>query len=81
MPAPPKPPLPVEQSSGAATTIITVLLLLGVFVGLVLVSLGSILGPLLLLFLALPAIALFHYLVWGWWLGRLIEQAEHEQQE
>lgn len=84
MPAPPKPekpPAPQEKPNTALTTIMTLLLLAGVFVGLTLVSLGSILGALLLLLLVLPAIALFHYLVWGWWLGKMLEQSEQEPEE
>ena len=84
MPAPPKPEKPAapeEKPSPALTTIVTLLLLAGVFVGLTLVSLGSILGALLLLLLVLPTIALFHYLVWGWWLGKMLEEKASEAEE
>ena len=83
MPAPPKPtrpPEPQEKSNSALTTILTLLLLAGVFIGLALVSVGSVLGALVLLLLVLPAIALFHYLVWGWWLGKMIDKAEREEE-
>ena len=79
-PLPPKPPQTPEKSNSALMTILTLMLLVGVFVGLALVSLGSILGALILLLLVLPAIALFHYLVWGWWLGKMIEDAEREEE-
>ena len=80
-PKPTKPPPPESQSNTALTTIFTLLLLVGFFVGLVLLSLGSILGPLLLLFLVLPAIAMFHYLVWGWWLGKMIEGSQEDDEK
>ena len=80
-PKPTKPPPPESQSNTALTTIFTLLLLAGFSVGLVLLSLGSILGPLLLLFLVLPAVAMFHYLVWGWWLGKMINDSADESED
>ena len=84
MPAPPKPtkpPRPPERSANALTTIVSLLLLGGIVIGLALVSLGSALGALILLLLVLPAIALFHYIVWGWWLGKMIEQQAPEESD
>jgi fatty acid desaturase len=80
---PEKPPsleTPREDSNSSLMTILTLLLLGGVLVGLVFLSLGSILGPLLLLLLVLPAIAMFHYLLWGWWLGKAIERDANENE-
>lgn len=38
-------------------------------------------GPVLLVVGVLILIVLFHYVVWGWWLGRLIRQAEDDEEE
>lgn len=80
---PPKPPVPPEPKPDTWLSLfLTLTIIGGVLVGLVFVSMGSILGPLLLILLVLPAIALFHYLVWGWWLGKMLnDAAAHEDRE
>lgn len=36
-------------------------------------------GPVLLVGGVLMLIVAFHYFVWGWWLGRLVRQAEEDE--
>lgn len=38
-------------------------------------------GPVLLVGGVLILIVLFHYVVWGWWLGRMLRQVEDEDEE
>jgi len=38
-------------------------------------------GPVLLVGGVLMLIVLFHYVVWGWWLGRVLRQADEEEDE
>jgi len=38
-------------------------------------------GPVLLVGGVLLLIVLFHYVVWGWWLGRVIRQVEDEEDD
>lgn len=36
-------------------------------------------GPVLLVGGVLMLVVTFHYLVWGWWLGRVVRQAEDDE--
>lgn len=38
-------------------------------------------GPVLVVGGILMMIVAFHYVVWGWWLGRVIRQAEGDEDE
>lgn len=81
VPPPPKPPPPPQEKSGTWLGFVLSLLLLGgVIAGLSFLSLGSFLGVVILALVVLPALVLFHYLLWGWWLGRLIQQQAEEEE-
>jgi hypothetical protein len=79
---PPRPAAPEKPQRGSWLSIfLTAFLLLGVGAVLLVLSLGQLL-PILaiggLIFLATA----FHYLVWGWWLGAMIQrEAEEEDAE
>ena len=61
--------------------ILASLLALAVFLGLFFLTLGAV-GPIVVIGGGVFALAAFHYVVWGWWLSRLIRQdVEDEQQQ
>lgn len=76
---PPKPPLERTASPTWAGYALLVLLLVGGIAGLVLVSFGSVCSVVLLAAVVLPIVALTHYLLWGWWLGKAIRDAGERQ--
>ena len=83
MPAPPPPPKPLLDRpppavSWAGYALFGMLIAAGIAV-LGVISFGSIFAVLVLAGLVLPIIVTFHYVLWGWWLGKAIqESAEHE---
>ncbi|MBW3598351.1 MAG: hypothetical protein KY475_13900 [Planctomycetes bacterium] len=82
MPAPPPRPLPPEKiprRSSWLSIFLAMLLLLIVGLVLLVLSLGQLL-PVLVIGGLIFLVTGFHYLVWGWWLGRMIErEAENEE--
>ena len=50
-----------------AACVVLIFLTLGVF------------GPVLLIGVVLLLLVLFHFVVWGWWLGRIIRNEEEEE--
>jgi hypothetical protein len=82
-PPPLKPPLDRRPSSvsWAGYMLFGMLIAAGVAV-LGVISFGSIFAVFVLAGLVLPIIVLFHYVLWGWWLGKSIrESAEHTDGE
>ncbi len=71
------PALEQEESaprrSSYLSLILASVLALGIFVGLFFLTLGAI-GPIAVIGGGVFALAAFHYIVWGWWLSRLIER-------
>jgi hypothetical protein len=85
MPAPPLPPPKPRldhsppPASWAGYLLFGLLLVAGIAV-LGVISFGSIFSVLILAVVVLPIIVLFHYVLWGWWLGKAIRDAgEHPQ--
>lgn len=37
-------------------------------------------GPVLVIAVIMAGVVLFHYVVWGWWLEKVLRQAEAEEQ-
>jgi hypothetical protein len=76
---PPDTPAP-KRSSFLSTVVIlalTVLLIAGIY-GL---SLGTA-GPALIIVAVVFALGALHYLIWGWWMGRMIrDDVEAEERE
>jgi hypothetical protein len=60
--------------------VLAFLLAAAVFVGLFFLTLGAV-GPMLLIGCAVFAVVALHYLVWGWWLSRLIRREADEEGE
>lgn len=76
MPEPPlKPPTPSRPPEGSWLSILLVLMLLGTTLAILsFLTLGAMVGAIVLALMVLPGVVLFHYLLWGWWLGKMIEQ-------
>ncbi len=76
----PPPERPIEQPKSGRSWIPIALLVLAGFVAylaLVFLTLG-VFGPVLIIGGALLGIVMFHYVVWGWWLGKVIRDASDE---
>jgi hypothetical protein len=83
MPEPPSRPTPAEpRPRGGWLSIILTIVFLGIGgVVLFVLSLGQLL-PVLVIGALIFLVTGFHYLVWGWWLGKMIQQeAESEDAE
>jgi type VI protein secretion system component VasK len=81
MTAPPLPPKPelYEKPRGSWLAILLaggVLFL--VVVGLTFLTLGYF-GPVIVVAGIMGGVVLFHYLVWGWWLEKILRQAKAEE--
>ncbi len=76
-----KPPEPPEKPRGSWLSI-TLAALLGVAALIVLsfLTLGQLL-PVVVIGGLIFAVIGFHYFVWGWWLGKLIEQASEDEED
>lgn len=72
---PPKPPPPGKPSSSIWPVLLVALVVLLGLIALVFLTLG-IFGPVILIGLAVFGIAGMHYLVWGKWLSKMIQDAE-----
>lgn len=76
-----EPPPAPEKPRGSWLAIILVILLCGAaYLALTFLTLGMF-GPILLVVGVMFAIVAFHYVVWGWWLGKVIRQARNEDEE
>ena len=70
---------PPPRRGSYLSLILASLLAMAVFLGLFFLTLGAV-GPIVVIAGGVFALAAFHYVVWGWWLSRLIrEDAEDEQ--
>jgi hypothetical protein len=78
---PPKPPLDRSPPavSWAGYALFGMLIVAGIAV-LGVISFGSIFAVLFLAGLVLPIIVTFHYVLWGWWLGKAIQDAGEREQ-
>lgn len=57
--------------------LLAAMLALAVFLGLFFLTLGAV-GPMVVIGGGVFALAAFHYVVWGWWLGRVIRADAEE---
>lgn len=79
LPKPPTKPPPPEEKRGSWLSIgLALVLCLGIFVVISFLTLGTFL-PVLAIAGIILAFAGFHYCVWGWWLGRVLRDAEEEE--
>lgn len=53
-------------------------LAVAVFLGLFFLTLGAV-GPIVAIGAGVFALAAFHYVVWGWWLSRMIQREAEEE--
>ncbi len=72
---------PEEPTRGGSwvAVLLTLVIALTAIVGLIFLTLGQF-GLVVIVGGGIFAVALFHYVVWGWWLGAMIRQ-EHEEAE
>lgn len=77
----PEPPDPegAPRRGSYLSLLLAAVLALGVFLGLFFLTLGAI-GPMVIIGGGVFALAAFHYIVWGWWLGRLIRDEADEKE-
>lgn len=73
------PPEPTPPRSSYLSIVLAALLGMGVFAVLFFLTLGAV-GPMLLIGGGVFALAAFHYIVWGWWLSKLIRDEVEEEQ-
>ena len=74
-----EPPEPPPKSGSYLSIILAGLLAVAVFIGLFFLTLGAV-GPILVIGVGVFALAAFHYVVWGWWLSKLIQQDAEEEE-
>jgi len=79
-PPPTKPPEPEKAKISWVAMLLAFLLFAVVVVAIDFLALGAFL-PVVILGGVLFAIAGFHYLVWGWWLGNILRNAEEETKD
>lgn len=82
MPIPPLPPrleLP-EQPRGSWLAILLMAGVTGMLVVVLTFLTIGYFGPVLIVAAAMGCIVLFHYVVWGWWLGKVLRQAAAEEE-
>jgi hypothetical protein len=70
---PPRPDEEEVRQRPYLSIVLALLLAAAVFVGLFFLTLGAV-GPMLLIAGGVFALVAVNYLVWGWWLGRLIRE-------
>jgi hypothetical protein len=78
-----RPPLDEEQpipQRPYLSIVLAFLLAAAVFIGLFFLTLGAV-GPMLLIAGGVFLFAALHYLVWGWWLSRMIREEASEEEE
>jgi hypothetical protein len=83
VPPPPKPPaLPAEQEARGSwlSIFLTLLMCAAAYIVLSFVTL-NVFGPVLIIAGVVFLVVSFHYLVWGWWLGKVIRDAHEEDGE
>lgn len=72
-----------EQDSGKRGSYLSIMLAgvlaAAVFLGLFFLTLGAI-GPMVVIGAGVFALAAFHYVVWGWWLSRMIRRDVEEEE-
>ena len=69
-----------RRRRGSIAVLLTVFGMLLLLVQIIVCSVGSPAGALVVG--GIFAFAVFHYLIWGWWLGKAIHrQVEHEEQQ
>jgi Flp pilus assembly protein TadB len=80
-----QPAAPEEEESSRPRSpylsiVLAFLLAAAVFIGLFFLTLGAV-GPMLLIAGGVFLLAALHYLVWGWWLSRLIRQDTSDEED
>jgi hypothetical protein len=71
---------PQPQRGSYLSIMLAGLLAAAVFLALFFLTLGAV-GPLVVIGAGVFALAAFHYVVWGWWLSRLIQRDVEEEEQ
>jgi hypothetical protein len=76
-----RPPAEADESPPRGSYLSLMLagvLAVAVFLGLFFLTLGAV-GPIVAIGVGVFALAAFHYVVWGWWLSRIIQREAEEE--
>lgn len=83
MAAPPRPTSPPEEPRRGGSwvpVLLTTVIAVAAMTGLIFLTLGQF-GLVVLVGGGIFFVTLFHYLVWGWWLGAMIRREYEEAEE